>query len=133
MRKFVLLLGLIFCVLGGFAQETLTYYPTKKIAFTKDTITIEKFSLNNSFFEIKDKKGNTIDPSFYQVNFQKGTLIFTKDITTSDSLVLRYAKFPDFLTKTYSIYDDDKVVSNEAGKYVIFKKNPTPNTNLLTA
>ena len=126
MRKFVLLLGLIFCVLGGFAQETLTYYPTKKIAFTKDTITIEKFSLNNSFFEIKDKKGNTIDPSFYQVNFQKGTLIFTKDITTSDSLVLRYAKFPDFLTKTYSIYDDDKVVSNEAGKYVIFKKNPTP-------
>ena len=54
MRKFVLLLGLIFCVLGGFAQETLTYYPTKKIAFTKDTITIEKFSLNNSFFEIKD-------------------------------------------------------------------------------
>ena len=53
-------------------------------------------------------------------------MIFTKDITTSDSLVLRYAKFPEFLTKTYSIYDDDKVVSNEAGKYVIFKKNPTP-------
>ena len=119
-------MGFIFCVLGGFAQETLTAYSTKKIAFSKDTIAIEKFSINNSYFEIKDKKGNTIDPRFYQVDFQKGTLIFTKDIPVSDSLVVRYAKYPDFLTKTYSIYDDAKVVSNEAGKYIIFKKNPTP-------
>jgi hypothetical protein len=126
MQKIVFLVGCIFCVLGSFAQETLASYPTKKIAFSKDTITIEKFSINNSFFEIKDKKGATIDPSFYQVNFQKGTLLFTKDISTSDTLVVHYTKFPDFLTKTYSIYDDSKVVSNEAGKYVIFKKTPTP-------
>ncbi|MFM7894375.1 MAG: hypothetical protein ACKO8L_00170, partial [Flavobacterium sp.] len=53
---------------------------------------------------------------------QKGTVIFIKEINTSDSLVVRYSKFPDFLTKTYSIYDDDKVVSNEAGKLVVFKK-----------
>jgi hypothetical protein len=108
--------------LGGFAQETLQSYPTKKIAFSKDTISIEKFSLNNSFFEIKDKNGIVIDASFYKVNFQKGTLVFTKEINTTDSLVVRYSKFPDFLTKTYSIYDDDKVVSNEAGKLVVFKK-----------
>lgn len=119
-------MGFIFCALGGFAQETLTAYSTKKIAFSKDTIAIEKFSINTSFFEIKDKKGNVIDPRFYQVNYQKGTLIFTQDIPVSDSLVLGYVKFPDFLTKTYSIYDDAKVVSNEAGKYIIFKKNPTP-------
>lgn len=126
MQKFVFFIGCIFCVLGGFAQETLTSYPTKKIIFSKDTIAIEKFSINSSYFEIKDKKGNVIDPGFYQVNFQKGTLIFLKDIKISDTLLVHYAKFPDFLTKTYSIYDDDKVVSNEAGKYVIFKKNPTP-------
>jgi hypothetical protein len=122
MQKFVFFMGCIFCVLGGFAQETLTSYPTKKIVFSKDTIAIEKFSINSSYFEIKDKKGNVIDPGFYQVNFQKGTLIFLKDIKISDTLLVHYAKFPDFLTKTYSIYDDDKVVSNEAGKYVIFKK-----------
>ena len=123
MRKNVFLAVFLLCFLGSFAQETLQSYPTKKIRFSKDTISIEKFSLNNSFFEIKDKKGLVIDPSFYQVNFQKGTLVFTKEINTSDSLIVRYSKFPEFLTKTYSIYDDDKVVSNEAGKLVVFKKD----------
>jgi hypothetical protein len=123
MQKIVFLVGFLFCVLSGFTQETLQSYPTKKIAFSKDTISIEKFSLNKSFFEIKDKKGLVIDPSFYQVNFQKGTLVFTKEINTSDSLIVRYSKFPNFLTKTYSIFDDDKVVSNEAGKLVVFKKD----------
>ena len=119
MQKIVFLAGFLLCFLSGFAQETLQSYPTKKIVFSKDTISIEKFSLNNSFFEIKDKNGTVIDTSFYKVNFQKGTVVFTKEINTSDSLVVRYSKFPEFLTKTYSIYDDDKVVSNEAGKLVI--------------
>lgn len=123
MQKIVFLAGFLFCFLGSFAQETIQSYPTKKIAYTKDTISIEKFSLNDSFFEIKDAKGTVIDTRFYKVNFQKGTLIFTKEIITSDSLTVRYAKFPEFLTKTYSIYDDDKVVSNEAGKLIVFKKD----------
>jgi hypothetical protein len=123
MQKIVFLAGFLLCFLSGFAQETLQSYPTKKIAFSKDTISIEKFSLNNSFFEIKDKNGKVIDTSFYKVNFQKGTVIFIKEINTSDSLIVRYSKFPEFLTKTYSIYDDDKVVSNEAGKLVVFKKD----------
>lgn len=122
MQKIVFLVGFLLCFLGGIAQETLQSYPTKKIAFSKDTISIEKFSLNNSFFEIKDKNGKVIETSFYKVNFQKGTVIFIKEINTSDSLMVSYSKFPTFLTKTYSIYDDDKVVSNEAGKLVVFKK-----------
>ena len=91
MQKIVFLAGFLLCFLSGFAQETLQSYPTKKIAFSKDTISIEKFSLNNSFFEIKDKNGKVIDTSFYKVNFQKGTLVFTKEITTSDSLPLQAA------------------------------------------
>ncbi len=123
MRKIVFLVVLLLCFLGGFAQERLQSYPTKKIAFSRDTISIEKFSLNNSFFEIKDKSGTLIDTSFYKVNFQKGTVVFIKKINTSDSLIVSYSKFPDFLTKTYSIYDDDRVVSNEAGRLVVFKKD----------
>ena len=57
MQKIVFLAGFLLCFLSGFAQETLQSYPTKKIAFSKDTISIEKFSLNTSFFEIKDKNG----------------------------------------------------------------------------
>lgn len=123
MQKIVFLASFLFCFLGSFAQETSQSYPTKKIAFSKDTISIEKFSLNDSFFEIKDAKGIIIDSSFYKIDFQKGTLVFLKNIDTSDSLVVRYSKFPDFLTKTYSIYDDDKVVANEAGKLIVFRKD----------
>ncbi len=108
--------------MGSFAQDTSQSYPTKKIAFSKDTISIEKFSLNDSFFEIKDANGTLIDSSFYTIDFQKGTLVFLKNVNTSDSLIVRYSKFPDFLTKIYSIYDDDKVVANEAGKLIVFKK-----------
>jgi hypothetical protein len=123
MHKIVFLAVFLSCFLGSFAQDTSQSYPTKKIAFSKDTISIEKFSLNDSFFEIKDAKGTVIDSSFYTVDFQKGTLVFLKNIDTSDSLVVRYSKFPDFLTKTYSIYDDDKVVANEAGKLIVFRKD----------
>lgn len=122
MHKIVFLAVFLSCFLGSFAQDTSQSYPTKKIAFSKDTISIEKFSLNDSFFEIKDANGTLIDSSFYTIDFQKGTLVFLKNIDTSDSLVVRYSKFPDFLTKTYSIYDDDKVVANEAGKLIVFKK-----------
>ena len=114
MHKIVFLAVFLSCFLGSFAQDTSQSYPTKKIAFSKDTISIEKFSLNDSFFEIKDANGTLIDSSFYTIDFQKGTLVFLKNIDTSDSLVVRYSKFPDFLTKIYSIYDDDKVVENEA-------------------
>lgn len=123
MHKIVFLAVFLSCFLGSFAQDTSQSYPTKKIAFSKDTISIEKFSLNDSFFEIKDAKGTVIDSTFYTIDFQKGTLVFLKNINTSDSLVVRYSKFPDFLTKTYSIYDDDKVVANEAGKLIVFRKD----------
>lgn len=123
MHKIVFLAVFLSCFLGSFAQDTSQSNPTKKIAFSKDTISIEKFSLNDSFFEIKDTKGTIIDSSFYKIDFQKGTLVFLKNIDTSDSLVVRYSKFPNFLTKTYSIYDDDKVVANEAGKLIVFRKD----------
>lgn len=122
MHKIVFLAVFLSCFLGSFAQDTSQSYPTKKIAFSKDTISIEKFSLNDSFFEIKDANGTLIDSSFYTIDFQKGTLVFLKNVNTSDSLIVRYSKFPDFLTKIYSIYDDDKVVANEAGKLIVFKK-----------
>ena len=116
----------LFFVSGIFAQEIETPYKSKKIAVSKDTIFIEKVSINQAFFKILDKSGNPIDSTNYEIDFRKSTLIFKDNFNSNDSLTVRYLKFPEFLTKTYSIYDDDKVVSNEAGKlYTI--KNETKN------
>lgn len=121
-HKWFLRIFLLF-VSGVFAQEIETPYKSKKIAVARDTIFIEKVSINKAFFKILDKSGNPIDSTNYQVDFKKSTLIFKKNFSSNDSLTVRYLKFPEFLTKTYSIYDDDKVVSNEAGKlYAISKE-----------
>lgn len=112
---------------GVFAQEIETPYKNKKLPFSKDTIAIENVSINQSFFKIQDKQGNPIDSSFYKIDFKKAKLIFKNNYVSKDSITIRYLKFPEFLTKTYTIYDDARVVSNEAGNlYVVKRDNIKP-------
>ena len=102
---------LLFCVMlfwysGLIAQETETLYKTKKIIAAKDTIHLEKVSINSSFFEILNTKNQPIDSAFYKIDFQKGILIFNEKFTSvSDTLIVNYLNYPDFLTKEYTIYD----------------------------
>ena len=114
---------LLFCFSGIFAQEIETPYKSKKIPFSKDTIAIDNVSINQSFFKVLDKQGSIIDTSFYKMNFKKAKLIFKNNYVTKDSITIRYLKFPEFLTKTYTIYDDARVVPNEAGNLYIIKRD----------
>jgi hypothetical protein len=107
---------------GVFAQDIETLYSSKKIITSKDTIFLEKTSINEAFFEIINKSGKIIDSSFYKIDFQKGFLLFNANYTTKDTLEVNYLKLPDFLTKEYSIYDDDLIVPNEAGQLYTIKK-----------
>jgi len=114
---------LLFAFSGILAQEIETPYKNKKIAFTKDTITIDKVSINQSFFKIIDKQGNLVDTTFYKIDFQNAKLIFKDNYVAQDSITIRYLKFPEFLTKSYSIYDDARIVSNEAGNLYALKRD----------
>ncbi|NHN26548.1 hypothetical protein FIA58_012750 [Flavobacterium jejuense] len=120
MKKWFLWIFLILFS-ASFAQEVQNHYQTKKIIATKDTIFLEKVSINPSFFQIEDKNNKTVDSLFYKVDFQKGMLLFNENYKNTDTLTVNYLKFPDFLTKEYSIYDDSKVVPNEAGKLYAIK------------
>lgn len=110
----------------SYAQEIPQHYQSKKIIPSKDTIFIEKVSINPAYFFIKDKNAKKIDSTFYEINFQKGTLLFKKDAITPDTLIVHYLKYPEFLTKEYAIYDDSKVVPNEAGKLYTVKEANKP-------
>ena len=127
MTKRWILWVFLFFVSGIWSQEIETPYKSKKITVTKDTLFIETVSINKAFFKIIDKSGNVIDSSNYKVDFKKSTLIFKDNFTSTDSLTVRYLKFPEFLTKTYTIYDDTKVVSNEAGKLYTINKETKSN------
>src|SRR5690554_3344753 len=127
MKKKWLVWFFVLLFAGVSAQEITTPYHSKKITVSKDTISIEKVSINKAFFKILDKNGVAIDTSFYQVDFQKGTLLFKNNFATSDTLEVKYLKFPEYLTKVYSIYDDSKVVPNEAGQLFAIKNETRQN------
>ncbi|HQW68884.1 MAG TPA: hypothetical protein PLH25_04390, partial [Flavobacterium sp.] len=95
------------------AQEKASLYQTKKVAVSTDTISIEKVSINSGFFKMQLADGTPIDTSFYKIDFKKGKLIFKNGFNAKDSITVQYLKYPDFLTKTYSIYDQDRIVPNE--------------------
>ena len=118
---------LLFCFSGIFAQETTSSYKNKKIPVSKDTISIDSVSINKSFLKLLDASGAEIDTTYYTVEYKKAKLIFKNNFASQDSVTVRYLKFPEFLTKTYSIYDDNKVVPNEAGNLYAIKRDQLKN------
>ena len=122
MFKNILILLAILCFSGLQAQETNSSYKTKKIPITRDTIYLENTSINSSSFKLLDANEKPIDSTFYKINFRNGTLILNEKIpVSSDSLTVHYLKLPESLTKEYRIYDDNKVVSNEASTGSLYK------------
>ncbi|MES2812486.1 MAG: hypothetical protein V4670_08465 [Bacteroidota bacterium] len=102
----------ILCSLNSLAQDT--PYQLKKIVVDRDSIKIDSVSINSSFFKVLDIHQEPIDTSFYKVDYSKGLLVFKNGFATKDTLTVRYLKFPDFLTKEYTIYDKSRVVANSA-------------------
>ena len=122
------------------AQQANDLNVSKKIIFTNDTIRLEKNSINNNNFKISDKNNNALNESFYKIDFAKATLLFDKNyVKTTDSITINYTKFPEFLTKEYSFYDSNRLVSNDAGKSSLYKaeeistKKPSPFDGLNTS
>lgn len=121
-QKYFLVFFLLFAA-RIVAQQVETPYKNKKIAFTNDTIIIDNVSINKAFFKILDKNGSPIDTSFYKIDFVSSKLVFKKTYNSLDSISIRYLKFPDFLTKTYSIYDDARIVPNKDGNLYTIKRD----------
>ena len=85
MLKKLLFFTVFLCYSALQAQETESAYQTKKVIVTKDTIHLEQFSINSSFFELLNTKNEPINPDFYKVDFQKGTLLLNENLTASDT------------------------------------------------
>ena len=130
MLKKLLFLTVILWFSGLHAQETESAYKTKKVIATRDTIHLEEFSINSSFFQLLNTKNEPIDSTFYKIDFQKGTLLLNEKFpSTSDTLIVNYLKYPDFLTKEYGLYKESQVVSNDVGTEKLYKiENPNAKT-----
>ncbi|PQV51690.1 hypothetical protein CLV33_101618 [Jejuia pallidilutea] len=111
--KYVLLFTFVLLCFGGFAQDPNSKYKTKKVA-VRDTILIDSVSINSSWFSVKTKNNTVLDSTYYGIDFATAKLWLKKNVLT-DSIIINYLKFPEFLTKTYKQLDESIIVKNNNG------------------
>ena len=122
---FIILIGVC-----GFSQDQNSNYKTKKVA-VKDTIRIDSVSINPNAFSAKRQDNSVIDSTYYTVDFAKALLTFKKPIQT-DSIIINYLKFPDFLTKIYKQLDENIIVENNSNAQTLYKlSQPNESKNFI--
>ncbi|MCK5402443.1 MAG: hypothetical protein KAJ28_12485, partial [Flavobacteriaceae bacterium] len=117
--KFTLSLLILLFSFCAFAQDQTSNYRSKTVA-VKDSIVIDSVSINSSKFILRQKDNTLIDSSFYTIDFAKALLTFKKSIDT-DSIVIEYLRFPEFLTKTYKQLDTSIIVENTSNLDKLYK------------
>src|SRR5690606_11672556 len=110
---------LIVCLLSfvvSWAQNS-GLYQTKKIITDSisQKIVLDSVALNNNYFEIADNQGVPLDTLCYKIDFNTATLTLEP---LNDTLTVSYLNYPDFLTKTYALYDTKRIVPNKEGAYI---------------
>ncbi|MBS7785982.1 hypothetical protein KIH23_01620 [Flavobacterium sp. CYK-55] len=127
MLKKLLLGWAILFFSGLWAQEIETPYKARKILASRDTIAVDSVSVNSAFFKLLDKNQREIDTAFYHMDFAQGKLVLKPNFAYfSDTLTVRFLKFPESLTKTYSIYNQSRVVKTETGQYRLYEVSSNP-------
>ncbi|GAA3570801.1 hypothetical protein [Snuella lapsa] len=124
---FLLIFLLAHCIT---AQDLTSNYVTKKVA-VKDTVLIDSVSINPNTFSITRKNHTTIDSSYYKIDFSKAFLTFIRPIDT-DSIIISYLKYPDFLTKTYKQLDDSIILSNNNNAQTLYKLTQPSESKIFT-
>lgn len=128
MLKKLLFLTVFFWFSALQAQETESLYKTKKVIVSKDTIHLEKVAINSGFFQILNTRNEPIDSTSYKVDFQKGFLLLNENFqSVSDTLIVNYLNYPDLLTKEYSLYKSDQIVSGDVGTDKLYRIDNASN------
>lgn len=119
---------LVLCIgVLGFSQDQKSNYRTLKVAVA-DSIQVDSVSINPHWFSLKTKDSTAIDSSYYDIDFPKALLVFKKPIAT-DTIIINYLKFPEFLTKTYKQLDDDVIVENTNSTQKLYKLSESNRSN----
>ena len=118
MKITLVIFAFLYCFCA-FSQETNSSYKTKRLA-VKDSIIVDSVSINSSRFLVRTKEGVKLDSSFYKINFTKALLILKKPVGT-DSIIVDYLRFPDFLTRTYKQLDESIIVENTSNLEKVYR------------
>ncbi len=126
--KWYLCLFLLFLGITAHAQDTLSNYKSKRLPI-KDTIYLNKAGINPSQFSVLDKAGQPIDSISYQINFEKGWVVFPERFRQqNDTITINYLEYPSYLTRDYFELDSSIISegnSNLDKLYTLGQSNRT--------
>src|SRR5690606_26843973 len=114
-KRFWLMVCLLSFVVSWAQNNSL--YQTKKIITDSisQKIVLDSVALNNTYFEIVNNQGVPLDTLCYKIDFNAATLTLEP---LNDTLTVSYLNYPDFLTRTYALYDTKRIVPNKDGAYI---------------
>ncbi|MFY0630413.1 MAG: hypothetical protein JXR05_08525 [Flavobacteriaceae bacterium] len=92
------------------AQTTSSDFRSKKIIIAKDTVRFDSVPINPQKFKILNNQLRIIPPSEYLMIYNDATLIINSK--KYQEITIEYFRFPDFITKTYSPFDQNLIVPN---------------------
>jgi hypothetical protein len=118
------------CSIVAFSQKTTTNYRVKKIVVT-DSILIDSLSINPNAFVVKTKNNQIIDSTLYTIDFARAILRFKNPIET-DTVLVEYLRYPNFITKTYQQLDSDIILKDSKVRQRLFQiQKNTRQTNFI--
>ena len=116
--------SLIFFLLLSFtalsAQENKTT-ATRQQFSVSDTIKVDSVALKKSSLKIFDSKNQLITDSYYTLNNRNGLITFKNPNIQTDSITVVLTEYPEFLTKTYSIYDNPQILDNSVTESKLYQ------------
>ncbi|QNM85479.1 hypothetical protein H9W90_15025 [Polaribacter pectinis] len=93
------------------AQTISKDFRSKKFLIEKDTLQLDSVAINPQKFTVKNTFLKTIASSEYKIDFSKAVLIINSKIYKE--ITVEYFRFPEFITKTYSPFDEKLILPNE--------------------
>lgn len=123
-------LGFLFIFLIGFSiqsQHLSNDFRRKVFEVKKDTIQIDSVAINSQKFKVINQFGLEIPSSEYTMDFSTATLII--DSKKHPKITVEYFRFPEFLTKVYSPFDERLIIpnANSSGTLYSLTTNKKPS------
>ena len=92
------------------SQTISTNFRSQKILVKKDTIKFDSVAINPQRFKVLNKLLKPIEKANYFIDYNNATLIINAQLYKE--VTIEYFRFPEFLTKTYTPYDESLIVPN---------------------
>ena len=114
---------LFFCFLFIFsnvirAQNLNPDFKKKTFTVKKDTIQLDSVSINSQEFRVLDSILQLIPKQNYSVDFNRSQLFI--NAKKYPKVTVAYFRFPEFITKTYSPFDEKLIQPNEINTGVLY-------------